>query len=102
MRATESFKLSGVVAGTYPVKPDGAGDAYLFGGTYELKVSAVTGAGAVVLNQLDSAGNIVPVNGTGATAIGINTYNLPPGRYTIVTSGFTAVTASLTRVPTSE
>lgn len=103
MRATEAFKLSNVAAGTYPVKPDGNGDAYLFGGEYQWSYRG-TGAGTVDLQQLSTDGSTwEPM----ITQITVNTFatgavKLPPGRYRVVIAGFTASYFNLVRVPSSE
>jgi hypothetical protein len=102
MRATESFKLSNVAPGVYSVKPDGNGDAYLFGGEYQLQGFG-TGTGSVVLNQLSADGTTWEPVAPAITAYPILVnYRLPPGRYQIVVVTFTANYISLTRVPTSE
>lgn len=102
MRATEHFGLTNVAPATYPVKPDGAGDAYLFGGRYQLQGFA-TGTGSVDLKQLSADGSTYEPVITQITASPYNvTVDLPPGRYEIVIATFTANSFSLTRVPVSE
>lgn len=103
MRTTEAFKLKNAAAGTYPVKPDGNGDAYLFGGEYQLQ-GLMTGSGTVDLKQLQAGGSTwVPIiTQITSSPIAQQTVKLPPGRFEIVISGFTANFISLTRVPSSE
>lgn len=103
MRATEAFKLNNVAAATYPIKPDGAGDAYLFGGRYEYTYRG-TGSGTVDLQQLSPDGSTWEPVITQITAATYarNTVDIPPGRYRVVISGFTANFFTLTRVPVSE
>lgn len=114
MRGSESFKLSNVAAGTYPVQPDGAGAPYLMGGVYFLDFLC-TGSPTLALKILGPDGstytevfptaNNVGFAGTPATITAAGTYKyvfLPPGVYEIVIGTSTANYVSLTRVPVSE
>lgn len=114
MRASENFLLKNVAAGTYPVKPDGAGSNYLNGGDYLLDFLC-TGSPTLALEILGPDGSTwvtllaypdnVGLAGTPAavTAAGIYRYlHLPPGTYRIVIGTSTANYVSLTRTPVSE
>jgi len=113
MRATESFKLSNVAAGTYAVQPDGCGP-YLMGGVYFLDL-VCTGSPTLQLQILgpDNAtwtevfptANAVGFAGTPATVAAAGTYKytfLPPGQYRLIIGTSTANYVSLTRVPVAE
>lgn len=113
MRSIESFKLSNVAPGTFPVKPDGC-QAVLMGGHYLLNLIC-TGTPSLKLEMLGPDNStyteILPVaNATGfagtpatITAAGIYRYFfLPPGVYEIIIATSTANYVSLTRCPEAE
>ena len=114
MRASEHFGLKNVAAGTYLVKPDGAGSNYLNGGDYlldlictgtpgfSLEMLGADGATWVVLLAYADATGLAGTP-TVITAEGIYRYlRLPPGAYRIVITTSTANYVSLTRTPVSE
>lgn len=114
MRAGESFKLSNVAAGTYPVKPNSGNVQALQGGHYFLDLIC-TGTPSLKLEVLGPDGTtyteVLPIKsgvgfaGTPATIVAAGLYwyfYLPPGNYQIVIATSTANYVSLTRVPEAE
>jgi hypothetical protein len=92
MRAGEAFQAltnqTGVTSATF----------FLTGGKYVLDVIA-TGAGSVTVQRLGPDGATQIATALTLTASGAVTGDLPPGSYTVVTTGLTAVYARITRVP---
>jgi hypothetical protein len=92
MRAGEAFQAltnqTGVTSALF----------YLTGGKYAFDVVA-TGSGSVTLQRLSADGVTQQAAASAVTATGTATYDLPPGSYTVVTTGLTAVYARITRVP---
>lgn len=75
------------------------GPFFLTGGLYGVETQG-TGAGSITLQKL-SADNATWYTAVTSTAVGptLATQQLPPGRYRWTTAGFTAVFASVSRIP---
>lgn len=93
--STQSVKFTGLTAQTTAAFA-------LKGGKYAIVVAATgAGPGTAVVQVQAADGTFIPVN-AGATAApgGYSVIDLPPGQYNFTTTVLTAVSVSITSIPT--
>jgi len=92
MRAAESVQFANQAAGNL-------GPFTLYGGYYQVALAA-TGSGTAQLETLGPDGATWLNVGSDLTANGVAYFYCAPGEYRLTVATFTAVYASITRVPT--